>query len=147
MEQKTVEIVIANRKGLGSHVETVDFVDMATLKQRLDYLVENVPFYKVTVELTPSWEVSADEQAVLTGLEEGDEAIEAELQGIVNARNTVEVTGGVITFDPADGEIRYTDDHGNTEGLWNTGDSEYTKWKEQYFPNNKIESGIDQEDI
>lgn len=146
MDQKTVEIVIANRKGLGSHVETVDFVDMPTLKQRLDYLVDAVPFHKVIVELGPSWEVTDEEQAILTGLEEGDEKIEADLQALIDARNTVEVTGGVITFDPKDGEIRYTDDHGNTEGLWNPGDSEYSKWKEQYFPNNKIESD-DEEDF
>lgn len=70
-EQRTVDIEIANRKGLGSHEETVEFVDMDALRQRVDALVEEVPFGKVIVVLTPSWELTEDERAELDAIERG----------------------------------------------------------------------------
>ncbi len=69
MSKKEVEITIFNRKGLGSHVETVEFVDMVTLKKRVDKLVEKVPFYKVIVELSPNWSVTENERKELDCIE------------------------------------------------------------------------------
>lgn len=70
--QKTVEITVVNRKGMGSHVETVDFVDFVTLRQRVDEICDAVPFSKVIVELSPSWEVSDEEQEEFNKIELGE---------------------------------------------------------------------------
>lgn len=67
---KTVEIVIINRKGLGSHTESVAFTDFPTLANRVNELLDELPFYKVDVELTPSWEPTAEEQKQLRTIEE-----------------------------------------------------------------------------
>lgn len=67
-----VEILIVNRKGLGSHVQTVDFVDMPTLRQTVNELVDEVPFHKVIVELSPDWEVSPEQQKELDAIETGN---------------------------------------------------------------------------
>ena len=48
-----------------------------------------------------------------------------------------EVTGGVLQFDPSDGGIRFIDDHGNTEGLWQPGDEDYANYR-SYFPEVKF---------
>lgn len=55
----------------------------------------------------------------------------------------LEFDGGVITFCESDGEIRYTDNHGNTEGLWNPGDPDYNTYKEQYFPKCEINQEVE----
>ena len=68
---KEVEIVIVNRKGLGSHVQTVPFTDFPALRQLVDQLVEEVPFHKVTVELNPNWDVTPEEQQELSDIEDG----------------------------------------------------------------------------
>ena len=68
-EPKTVEVLIVNRKGLGSHTQTVDFTTFEALKSSVDELVEDVPFYKVTVELTASWETTPEENAELRKIE------------------------------------------------------------------------------
>ena len=44
-----------------------------------------------------------------------------------------EVTGGVLQFDPSDGSIRFIDDHGNTEEVWEPGDEDYDNYR-SYFP-------------
>jgi len=58
---------------------------------------------------------------------------------------SVEAEGGVFTFDPADGEIRYTDNHGNSEGVWRPGELEYDQYKAQYFPTNEVEEEADED--
>lgn len=73
--QKTVEITVVNRKGLGSHVETVDFVDYDQLQSRVEAIVEAVPFHKVIVELAPSWELTAEEKTVFNQIEEGTRSV------------------------------------------------------------------------
>ena len=67
---KTVEIIIWNRSGLGSHVQTVDFTTFSDLRSTVDELVEDVPFHKVTVELTPSWDATPEERKELSSIEE-----------------------------------------------------------------------------
>lgn len=44
-----------------------------------------------------------------------------------------EVTGGVLQFDPSDGNIRFIDDHGDTEGSWEPGDEDYDNYR-SFFP-------------
>lgn len=68
-----------------------------------------------------------------------------ELSGDDLDNNVVEVEGGVFTFDP-DGEIRYQDNHGNSEGVWRPGEPEYDQYKAQYFPTNEIENEEDEQD-
>lgn len=52
--------------------------------------------------------------------------------------NEIEVAGGVMQWED-DGTIRYTDDHGNSEGVWTPNDEEYKQYKEQYFPNHTVQ--------
>lgn len=59
--------------------------------------------------------------------------------------NEVEVEGGVFTFETDDGTIRYTDNHGNSEGVWRPGEPEYDQYKAQYFPTNEVEEEADED--
>jgi hypothetical protein len=70
---KTVQVAVANRKGSGSHVETVEFLDLADLKAQVDRIVEEVPYRKVDVELLPSWRLTADERKAFGAIENGEE--------------------------------------------------------------------------
>ena len=49
----------------------------------------------------------------------------------------VEIDGGVMSWD--NGTIRYTDNHGNTEGVWEPGEADYDRYKADYFPNHTVE--------
>lgn len=60
--------------------------------------------------------------------------------------NEVEVTGGVMQWDEDDGTIRFTDDHGNTSGLWRPGDPEYAQYKQQHFPAHTVLPDEEDED-
>jgi hypothetical protein len=61
--------------------------------------------------------------------------------------NSVEVEGGVFTFETDDGTIRYTDNNGNSEGVWRPSEVEYRQYKDQYFPTNEVEEGEADEDL
>lgn len=65
---REVEIMIANRKGHGFHVQTVEFTDFDTLRQHVNQLVNDMPFHKVDVELSPNWTPTDEEQAVLESI-------------------------------------------------------------------------------
>lgn len=69
MDEKIVEIIIHNRKGLGSHTETIKFHGFGHLSEYVGGLVAEVPFYKVDIELVPNWELSDVEQMMFLEIE------------------------------------------------------------------------------
>lgn len=68
MEDKSVEIVVVNKRGSGSLSDTVPFKDMATLRVSVSEVMDQVDWSKVDVELTPSWDATAEEQQELNDI-------------------------------------------------------------------------------
>lgn len=68
-DAKTVEVVLINRKGSESSTKTVNFTTMEQLRKDVELLVNQSSFYKLTVELTASWESTVEEEAELRKIE------------------------------------------------------------------------------
>lgn len=72
MTEKMVEVVIVNRKGLGSYTTSVPFVDFSSLKKTVNDIIDQTEFRKVVVELNPNWDTTEEEQIEMQQIETGE---------------------------------------------------------------------------
>jgi hypothetical protein len=69
--EHTVSITVSNMDGIGYHTETVDFTDFASLKERVESIIDELGYRKVDVDLSPSWDATDAEQEELNNIELG----------------------------------------------------------------------------
>ncbi len=69
---KTVQVLIINRKGSGANSTTVKFAGFDSLKKYVDEAIENSGYRKVEVELSPSWDTTDEEDGEFFKIENED---------------------------------------------------------------------------
>lgn len=69
---KTVDILIVNRKGSGCLMSSVKFAGFYHLRDEVCKLLNDSMFRKVDVELTPSWDATEEENVQFHKIEEED---------------------------------------------------------------------------